>query len=430
MNISDKVLDAQLFFPDGRKLIGRLIFTEQHYIVEFNENPNGRMSTKSIRVVFCECNSENKKYTLVHCILLNTNLDKCSYLVNEIYDGEWIKSGNEEEFIGLTASLTYLTSWLHFDLFDLTHLDNKEYYFSVKVRPNKTQKIHYCEYRQIVFDGGSGVQMEKNNITIIKKSTFEIVSKSPISRQELFQDYSSFLNLFTLFLRKLPNTFHLKYIRNDSELKLLLKNEEDISESPFDVLIRLDELEGFDKIIVNYFKSKLKFDSIIELWGVCMKKIDPEISFLHLTQSMELIHKCFFQNENSFQKLSEQTFIEFRDRCKEPPNRWIQIMRYLHLFNIIEELGIKVPFNNKKKDFILNLLDSRNFYTHHDQKEFVWSHFELYAINNILRVWMRGLLLNQLEVSIKNIQKCINSDFYSSIDIDIFRNPYSMRYRE
>ena len=427
MNINDNILEAKLFLPDGREFKGRLIFAEQQHNVEFSENPNGRMSPKPIPVVFCE--ADNKKYTLVHCILSRSNFKKSSYIINELYQGEYLKTGLEENYIGLAATFSYLTDWLKADVFELATLDTKDFYFSTKVRPNKEYKIRYGENKILIFEGGSEVKMERNEIIISKKSSLTITSENPVCRQELFQNYFSFLNLYSLFLRKLPQTYSLSFKRESSDLKLLLHSIENKKDSAFVVLLGFDKLTIFEQIIAKYFKFSLEFDQIIPLWEAGMKeRLDPEIVFLHLTQSIELFHKCFFEKDSSIEEIANEIVSDFNFRYKKPSKNWIQIMRYYHLYKVTVKIGLKVPFSKEKTDFILHLLDSRNFYTHHDEKQFVWTHFELYAINNILRVWMRGLLLNQLELPISNIQNCINGDFYTSIDIDIFNNLYSMRY--
>lgn len=427
MNINDNVLDAELFLPDGRKFHGRLIFDVQYHIVEFNENPNGRMSTQTLPVVFCK--AENKNYTLVHCICSKVNLKKSSYVINELYEGDFINPGLEKDYLSLTVTILSLTNWLKMDIFSLKNSDPQDYYFSLKAHPNKKHKITYEKNKHLMFEGGSEVKMDRNEISILKKSSLSVVSESPISRQELFQNYFSFLNLYSLFLRKLPETSSLSFKKESSELKLLLYPIEDKNERLSDILISFDKLTAFQEIVSRYFENRLKFDQIIPLWEASMKeRLDPEIVFLHLTQSIELFHKCFFEKSSFLKEIGSEIVKEFNLRYKNLPDKWLQIMRYYHLYKITEEIGLKVPFSKEKADFILHLLDSRNFYTHHDEKEFIWSHFELYSINNILRVWMRGLLLNQLQLSISDIQRCINADFYNSMDIDVFKNPFSMRY--
>ena len=428
--LGDNTLDAIITLPNGKTFQGKLIFTEQHNIVEFKENPNGTLSSKSIPITYCE--ADNRKFTLVHCVMSSSNRKRSSYIINELYEGEWIERGNDEDYINITASVSHLTNWLKADVIELEHLDTKDYYFSTKVRHNKEYKIRFGENKYLTFEGGSAVKMERNEIIISKNSSLTITSENSISRQELFRNYWSFLNLFTLFLRVLPSTSQLSFKRKSSDLELLLISKKDKKESPFDVLLDFDKLTTFEQYISNYFKYRLEFDQIIPLWEISMKKdLDPEIIFLHLSQSIELFHKYFFQGDQVLRsEIANKIVTDFSDRYDKPSNKWTQIMRYYHLYEKTEEIGLKVPYSNEKKDFILHLLDSRNYYTHHSEKEFVWTHFELYSINNILRVWMRGLLLNQLELPINTIQKCINGDFYNSIDIDIFKNPYSMRYKE
>ena len=429
MNINDNVLDAELILQDGRKFYGRLIFDSDYFIVEFNENPNGKMSAKSLPVVYCK--ADNKRYTLVHCICLKITQKKASYVINEIYEGDYIKTGLENDYLGLTVTILYLTEWLRMDIFNFEDTDSKDYYFSLKVQPNKETAIICEKQKKLIFKQGSQVKMHANEISVLKNSSLSLVSEIPLSRQELFQDYFSFLNLYCLFLRKLPQTLSLSFEKESSVLTLLLQPVEDKSERISDILISFDKIKTFEQIVSKYFEDRLKLDQIIPLWEASMKeKLDPEIVFLHLTQSIELLHKSFFETSIFFNEVADEIPREFSSRYKKRPDRWFQIMRYYHLYKLTEQIGLKVPFPKEKTDFILHLLDSRNFYTHHDEKEFVWSHFELYSVNNVLRVWMRGLLLNQIHLSIKDVQQCITADFYNSIDIDVFKNPYSMRYCE
>jgi hypothetical protein len=108
MSTQESAFDAKLFLPDNKEFSGKLIFTDVHHIVEFKENPYGHMSAKPIPVVFCE--AENKKFTLVHCILLMTTGKKSSYVINELYEGDWFRTGLESDYEAIVANCLFRRS--------------------------------------------------------------------------------------------------------------------------------------------------------------------------------------------------------------------------------------------------------------------------------------------------------------------------------
>lgn len=427
MNVSENILDVEFFLPgEAENQKGKLHLYEEDIILEFHENPFSTFDTRTIPVVYITDLKAQIKYTAVHCIWLRMSSEKTFYTPNELYKGEFIGDYSQINYSKLTAIITNLTSFLNPQIIQFS--PNPEFLFSIRVLEGNNVMFEINNEYKILLRAYANVQSEKHELIVKTKSLLQIVPKTSKSRQELFSMFDSFLNFFTLFLSKLPNTQELEFESQDSNVELLglsmIRNQ-----TSQDVLLKFQEVENIESLLQNYFHARNELDIIINLWEICMKKLDSEIIFIHLTQSLETFHRSFFQKDDK-ERQKIKVEVETIFSCSQSKYEWTQLMRYYHLHKFTIEANKHIIFPGDIIKFLTSLRDSRNYYTHHnDKKQTVWSHFQLYAINRILRVWMRYLLLSFIGLKSDKNKYLANRESFHAVDIDIFRNPYSMRYK-
>jgi len=422
----DEYLNAEFVLPEVDKAFkGTLHLSEKDNYFILNENPFGRHTWQSIQMAYAK--TQSRVYSCVQCLLFKTkNHQQYYYTITELYDGE-IENAESLSLNGLTARIFFLTSWLNPRLIEQKFINNDEYYITLNVKQRKEFKYKLDEYFELVLEAFTSINFQKNQIQLTDKSIFKINSLTNSSRSKLFSLFYSFLIFFTLFLRKIPRTTSLEFINETKEFALQGLPSE-IEESPVDILLSFEDIENFEEIIQNYFKDRDQYNLIIQLYQAGLEKLDPEIIFLHLTQGLELFHRSFCQNDPG-------VLNEIAEKLKEESiantiyKEWKQIMIYYDLFTKSEESHFDILFPLPKKDFVKYLRNSRNFYTHYTNKESVWSHFELYGINNVLRVWLAVLILQRLKVSNSKINIYIKKQSHFLREDDIFKNIYSMRYK-
>lgn len=425
---SDLNVDIDIYLTRDKKepLLGQLITKDEHHFIKFNLNPFAPKIKTTLQIVYCE--SATKLYSLVHCIFYHHSAGSTIYLINELYEGPWLKDGISKIYKCLSVNLSHLTSWIRPNLIDQTQITKGDFWHLTKVRHGNSFSVKIDNLIELYFHTAANINTQKNKVLITEFATLEITSKDLVSRQKLFKTLTSFSNLFTLFLNKIPIINDLKFVSNDGECKLILLTKK-AEEKHGDVLIHLEEFVDLEKVIAVYFKKELEFNNIISLWKASFRDIDTQIKFLYLTQSLEYLHKHIFDNKKEMEeKVKGEVSSLYGKKIKM--KNWVQIMRYYHLYEFIKDNKLNIPFNKEQKEFLSYLRDSRNYYTHQTNEKLVWNTNELYEVNNILRIWIRCILLKKMAFKNDHIQSIINRENRHGIDLDIFKNPFSMRYKE
>lgn len=424
--MSLEFIDAEFYFPELNKTArGTFHLNGQDSFFILAENPFGANSWRSIGVAYVSTN--HKSYSCVECLLSHTNLFHYRYEISELYLGGNIGEADLNDFSGLSAELHFLTKWLKPSLIDSLSIPADENYFQkVGILQRKHFQFTLDQNAYLILEGYPVVSGKHGEVIFHEKSRLQILCKTKTSRKELFSYYYSYMIFFTLFLKKGPRTTYLEYFNNDAEYKLIGLHQS-IDESNFDILCEFNDLDNFQSVLSNYYANRFTFNQIIQLWEAGLKLFDQEIIFLHLTQSIELLHRSFYQNNDRGKVEIAEEFESLFGKT-ERSTKWTQKMSYFHLCKIAQELNFALPFPEGIKSFVEHLTDSRNHYTHHSTKKFVWKHDELYDINRILRAWLRGLILINLKVPTLLVNKVIKKDLTRTRYIDIFKNKYSMRF--
>jgi hypothetical protein len=191
--------------------------------------------------------------------------------------------------------------------------------------------------------------------------------------------------------------------------------------------LEFSEIENFQVLVTNYYSECDIYNSLIQLWEISLDNVDPEISFLQLTQGLELFHKSFHQSDEG---IRQSVFAEMKSHFKDfsGGKKWLQKMIYYHLLKIVQQININFPFPENSIDFLNKLTASRNYYTHYSNDLEAWNYHELLKINAILKLWLRCLLLNKLGVANESLQKVLKRELLYTRQTVIFENKYSMRF--
>lgn len=418
-------INAEFYFPNSDITYpGTLHTSDNDMFFVLKENPNGRNSWKTIEMIYAK--TANGLYSCVECYLYKT--DHYSYFyfaISELYKGGEILTANAPYFKRLVAEIHFLNFWLHPRLHKLEFRGSV--IEKVSISDNKVFSFKISDDLIIGFESFSAINAEQSEIILKEKSVFFINSSKDITRPLLFNKFYSFLILFSLFLKKIPGTTKLNFESAFDSLECLNTNKS-IRESPIHIIIRFNEIMNMQSILNVYFSKSSEYNSIIQLWQVSFESIDPEISFLHLTQSLELFHKTFHQNDELVRQEVHSEMLSCYSDFKKT-KKWVQKMVYHHLYNIAQSWSITVPISLSAIDFINKLTDSRNYYTHYTNRNNHWNHHELIKINHYLKLWVRCLLLNNLGIEQTLIIKVAQSEKQMQRGTIIFENKYSMRYQ-
>lgn len=423
--MDSEYINAEFTLPKSDTIYsGTLHITNEDMFFVLRENPNGRNSWNSIEIIYAK--TANGFYSCVECYLYKT--DHYSYFyftISELYKGDKILLANFPIYTKLVAEVHFLNFWLHPRLHEFEYKEMQV--DKIRISKSKIFKYKLTDDLTIGFESYSNIKTGLGQLKLKEKSVVFIESNKNTTRQFLFNKFYSFLILYTLFLKKVPGTLKLKFGTNIDFTECLNTNKK-INESPFDTLIRLSEIHNFNDVIFKYFSNSSIYNSIIQLWQVSFELIDPEIAFLHLTQSLELFHKSFHQNnENVRIEIKNEMNLLFPEIKKIKTKKWLQKMIYYHLFKISDDLELNIPFPSPCTDFINKLTNSRNYYTHYTDGIQHWNYHELFKINQFLKLWVRCLILENLDIEKEVILK-ISKQKIAQQDSVIFENKYSMRF--
>ncbi|MEJ8844556.1 HEPN domain-containing protein [Lacibacter sp. H375] len=421
----NNTLHVKVIIPDleGKEMLGVLIISSKQKVIEFSEHPYGRMSFDTIPIMFCYSPKQN--FTLIQSIFSKSNGNKVSYIINELYDNIVDDLFDSKAYTSLNAEVTNMSNWIPPKLIDISHEKGGEKLISVSIGNEVSIEYFLSEEYFLKFLLRPHFSLKSGEVRFFEDVSMTVYAANPTSRNRLFAAYYSLLNFYTLFLTVVPNTKKLVFERGVQFVNLIL-SEVDFEESRFHVLLQYNEVENFSVVVQKYFSQREKFDQVVSLWETGLKSNNPEIIFLYLTQSIEVLHKYFYEDDVELRdRIKSEVDVEFglqNNKRKE----WTNMMRYFHFFSILESEGLKIDLPLEKKEFLSYLLDSRNYYTHYDEKSFVWTIFQLYEINKVVRIFMRALILVSLGIDTKKIQIVIKREFYHSLEMDISKNQFSM----
>jgi hypothetical protein len=423
-------INISFFIPSiSRKIItGKIHWTKDDSItLEFENSLKKLVTFPSVEVIYGKT-SYNEKLSLIGCFPSKSVGNSYTYSINEIHEGEWIKSRASNVYKKISAEITLLPTWYKTILQIQIPKDDKVVY-SVNV-------LHYLNDTYAIDKNLSLdviaypiVKMNINDVTLESKARIEVTSKRNLSRNSLFQVCSSFLNLFSLFVRTKPYIEKIIITkRNNEQQEVIMNFIKPKNIGPTQILVSHKEIaNNFQSILKSYYDKSEKYDIIIDR----MRTINfgnEEQAFLILCRCIESFHKFFIQTKND-KEILKRLVTEFSQNGIQASskNGWNQLLRYLHLYEMTRNYELFKGEKVSQYNWLNDMRSSRNYYTHPDTTDDkVWSFDELKRINLKLRAWLKALLFTTLNVPLELSKRAIVSETRNYIFLNHETNPYSI----
>jgi hypothetical protein len=390
--------------------------------------------------------NSGKKITLYDCFETNRTTNSfgkttSKFVSQYLFIGNHFESEDELVFDSIYSRLYNLDDWMKiygFKLFDSSFNDKTtqlEYSrpdsIDFKISQTLTGKINFTYIPPFI--------EQTNKITIEQKSEFYIKSKQTENFKDLLSKFSHFQNFITFstfkpsypILLKLSNSSITRNNRNiKSEIPLII----DFYYRHSYLINRKDNYKH-NIFLFDYQDIKSNFQTIIEKWYEIEKSIKPitsilidsfyskgvfdENSFLNVVQGIETFHRRFRKNkiigEIAHQKRKREVLsnlpIEHQDWIKSILNFSNEPTLHMRIDEILSELDIQTIKNiiKDKEQFIRDVKNSRNYYTHYDKKleKKAKKTSELFQLKEKLKVILLAIVLKETGLEKTQIEKLL-----------------------
>ena len=371
--------------------------------------------------------------TLCDCFVISASMsapgfETQSYIANRFYAGtQLIINEGEAQFDSCAFSLTYIDAWMNIGVTERrvqTKTSRTEFIIDLaqalpqKLTLNNTKNnISICEDVQYNFEDPKDFYI--NESTVVKINRFYWYShldKSKFSFKDCMDCLNKFRNLLTLFIG-IP--IYLTYIdfelpskwRPDGEESIELKQKcriffnqvGDISKKHkiskkrlHDMVIHRQDIIGFsDTLFDKWFNNIYELSEIVNPYvGNLYLPLYLETKFLNIIRGLETFHRFFVRQKDA--KEDDQETAEMLNSEKDKlvqyireniseANRdhFIQRVNYEEDKNLrkrLKEIFDLLPTklmerlfgsmnSSEKRSVVSSLIDTRNYYTHRDNKE-------------------------------------------------------------
>jgi hypothetical protein len=427
----EKVIDIQFHLPDEPNTVftGRMYLpNDRKCYFEFTDRNLGSQFTPP-KSVYAIDNASGTKYTFINCYFKSYDFKAFMYGINELYQGCFLNKVVDNDCIEVKVSMTSLTDWLNnprvMPEFSFSATEDSKVIikpaFSVSFPINSNTHLELIEFCNEKYSRWE---------TVLKnKTALKFVCNPSGSRLELYKNTIAFQRLLSLFTDAFPGTIEFELLFNDGREAKMMGQRNSYVQDEVEALMRYDELsDQFPKMLTIFYGSRDKFNKVLSLYNSSVKNNTAEISFLNTTTAFEVFHKYFLEGNND--DLRKRLISDLREKgvIKDKPSRWIQIVRYYHLFEVVKSIDFfKTNFPNPLKAITL-LTNSRNYYTHYSESEDeIWTPNKLIYVNRLLWALLKAVVLIQLEMPVSAINKLLNNRaamFYH----DYENNDYSINY--
>lgn len=306
---------------------------------------------------------------------------------NYIIIGKYIKTIDDLNFTGISATFNNLDNWLNKYGFNEMNNNFKDKISLKYELPKPIEfKIRDDLKGEIVFSYQAPLIYNTKSITINQNSRVNFKSTRRKSFKELFGDLKYFQDFLTLGLFESTIPTEIFLLQKDDEPLTFLyqpshKNIGNINKRVSDLFFSYLDLEdNFELIMSNWFRLKEKMDTItyILLDGFYNKDISfNENKFLNTIQALESYHRKFKNNEDIPQEEYKKNKQEVLNSIPLIHKNWIQTALHFGneptLHNRLKDLlnSFSLETVDKiiidKEKFIRDSKNSRNYYTHYDQ---------------------------------------------------------------
>ncbi|TWI85869.1 hypothetical protein IQ13_1038 [Lacibacter cauensis] len=423
-------IDIEFYEPNlPNEVREGLLFIDQDGKDYFEYNGSMKDWIKSYKVIYATAVATNEKYTFINCYFSQSSSSRCKFVINELYEGDFVSEATEKNCIEAEVRITGLTNWINHPRIkpEITFSTSEQ--SKVILKEFFTRTFQISEHTQLELCEFCGENYSRNQTILQNLSFVKLKNSKPTSRLEMYHIATAFSKLLSLFSDDVPRFTYLQFSFTSKKQVISLSTKGVTEPDNNDTLLSYDKLELYwPKILETYYSKRDKYVKVIDLLIASIKNNTAEISFLNITTAFEVFHKYFYEKENEALRkvlLSELSEVGLVNR---PTKRWEQIIRYHHLFKIIEGIDFfKQNFQNPLKTIDL-IRESRNYYTHyHETEKEIWTPNRLLYANKALRQLLKGVILKELQLPDHLINKLLSNRaavFYQ----DYENNEYSLHF--
>lgn len=404
---------------------------------------------KTKQNIFLGISADGKEITLFNNLINRMQISKPglathSYIVGMIFIGVHFQRIEDIKFNNMYIHYLYLDEWVNISGFEKINniLDEAEIIIKYK-SPAPIQAFVNDKLKiSINFVTSRPALPFIHKEVTIKQSTFIKVEPS---KSILYEEFRNLINLFQNFLSlalRIPvyptatfgeiSTERLNTKENYKSK--LVEIYSCFSESfrkkkpayPYDdVLFNFNDIsDEFESYIQNWYNKQDNLKSVYSLYFGTLynPQMYLENQFLNLIQAIESYHrysnKITYVSDEEYAKLYDTILSSIpRDTNSELKDRLNEYLKYGNEFSLRKRLKEIFKKHNEnidifvpdKKSFIDTVVNTRNFYTHHDNKirGRAVTGEDLIKMNQILRMCIELLLMTEIGFKSEHINAII-----------------------
>jgi len=427
-----KQIPLKLFIPEfkGKKIEGFLTFENNNWEIITKNSFSRKFVFEEHKVIYGQNPESKKKYSFVNCFTRYASKELYIYVINEIYEDEWIRTSQEKKYFGASIRLTHLELWDINRLIKFISSNEEKSLYELKekiidsFRVNKTLNLSIIKHIKWQRD------LNKFHCEEVSEIFFE--NKKKVSRKQILEDAILFKNFFNLFT---TTPIHFKYLNllnsEKKEIKVDFNFHKTEKEDRFNILIERKEIEAdLNNILPKLYSKKNELNEVIQLFVQSYLLTNMQLSFLSIAKGIELYHKAFKEVNNKIllKELATKIKSEFDSFTHKKVNPvWSFNIRLYHLHTILKNFDSYSSNPVFNIAFIERLYHSRNYYTHlFEKNKYLWDNTELNNANIHLRIFLRTLILNEIGVKKEIIEKLIKTEVKRFGHIKDEKNEYSI----
>lgn len=410
---------------------GFLIFANNKFQVTIDFK-NIRFQLETIDIIHGKLNLSRLSIKLINCTILKSESTEFTFEVEELFysSDEKVLS---EKLTKLSYNIIGLDYFLKERVFD--YKTYKEGSISFKTKKTINLRIFQDSSTKINLKKFAGIKLSHYNAEVYEIYTIEIIKIKKTLKQIVFNEALKVKYFFSLFSFDIFPTGNMTFFTPESEIYCITDGFPHL-EVDRPILFPLLQLKVLNKPlseIYSFISGNDRIFKLIQLIKGSSKSLNYIDVFLNFSRVIESFSRSFLQEEemaNWKSKEERQLFLTWTG-IKE--NKSDKVGQLLHLFKSIhyleDTLIHKELFN--KKDFLLHLNGTRNYYTHlNPSTKYVWSNNQIKEINPYLKLFGILLIWKFTDLDTKAIDKGYNlaKGFIKHHSLD--ENPHSVYFNK
>lgn len=383
---------------------------------------------RSFKIIYAEETGGGEKYTLINCFFRQMQSGRMRFIINELYKGDFIGESLQMDCTEVEARITGLTNWMGNSTIK-QHFIPSTGEGKIDIHKAVTLLYDISENSKLELRVFCGWRFERNEIILNNQSSLKFICEKPESRLELYKNLIGFIQLLSIITTKIPKLTNLMFTFTNGRTVEHISTKMPAVNDRNDALLNYQSLENYWPNALRIFYSRRdKFTRVLSLLLASMKNNTSEISFLNITTSFEVFHKYFYEDGNESERKKIASELIALKVIKRDSGRWIQVLRYYHLFKLVQGIDFfKHNYPDLKKT-LKQITDSRNYYTHYSPTEKkIWTPNNLVFENHALRLLIKAIVLRELQIPDDLINKLINNRAVGLFQ-DYENNEYSLGF--